>query len=241
MLTGRRAFDGDSKTAILAAVRKDQPDSTTQFQPMTPRALDRVIRKCLEKKPADRWHSAHDLKQTLELIDLAGPTSASTSESVGQGQALPDSLATGPRHRKWLWPAIAATVVIAAGSALAMWAPWRKSAPAQAVRFEVAPAEKMTFISQAAMAVSPDGRWKVFPASGEDGKTRYYIRSLDGVEVRALAEANQSPAAWSNDSRWVLFADAPSSRRWIFREDRRKSSRISCPVDWGARAGTRTG
>ncbi len=81
MLTGRRAFDGDSKTAILAAILKDQPAPITQFQPMTPRALDRVVRKCLEKKPADRWHSAHDLKQTLELIDLGGPTSASDSQA----------------------------------------------------------------------------------------------------------------------------------------------------------------
>src|SRR6266849_6733214 len=65
----------------------------------------------------------------------------------------------------------------------------------------------MTFITQASMAVSPDGRWMVFPASGEDGQTRYYLRALDGVEVRALpgAEGTQSPAFWSYDSRWVVF------------------------------------
>ena len=84
--------------------------------------------------------------------------------------------------------------MIAAGAALVLWAPWRKPAPTQAVRFEVGPAEKMTFINQAAMAVSPDGRWMVFPAIGEDGVQRYYIRALDGVEVRALpgTEGGQS-------------------------------------------------
>jgi eukaryotic-like serine/threonine-protein kinase len=204
MLTGQRAFDGETKTAILAAILKDQPAPIQQFQPMVPRAFDRVVRKCLEKKPADRWHSAHDLKPTLELIDLAGPTSASASISSSGIQPM----APSQNRPKWLWPAVAALAAIAAGAGLAMWAPWKNAAPTQAVRFEVGPAEKMTFINQAAMAVSPDGRWMVFPASGEDGKTRYYIRSLDGVEVRALAEANQSPAAWSNDSRWVLFADS---------------------------------
>jgi eukaryotic-like serine/threonine-protein kinase len=204
MLTGKRAFDGETKTAILAAILKDQPEPISQFQPAVPRALDRVVRKCLEKKPAERWHSAHDLKQTLELIDLAGPSSASVSVS-GSG-VQPEGLLH--KDKKWLWPAVAAAGVILAGVALVMWAPWRKAAPTQAVRFEVGPADKMTFISQAAMAVSPDGRWLVFPASGEDGVVHYYIRALDGVEVRALtgAEGDQSPASWSYDSRWVVFA-----------------------------------
>jgi eukaryotic-like serine/threonine-protein kinase len=203
MLTGKRAFDGETKTSILAAILKDQPEPISQYQPQVPRALDRVVRKCLEKKPAERWHSAHDLKQTLELIDLAGPTNASASMSASGIQAAPPE----PPKKKWLLPAVAAVGVIAAVVALLLWAPWKKAAPTQAVRFEVGPADKMTFIAGAAMAVSPDGRWMVFPAIGEDGHTRYYIRSLDGVDVRALAEANQSPAAWSFDSRWVIFAD----------------------------------
>ena len=204
MITGTRAFDGETKTAILAAILKDQPAPIQQFQPAVPRALDRVVRRCLEKKPADRWQSAHDLKPTLELIDLAGPTTASHSISSGSGI---QPLAPLPSGRKWLWPAVAAVAVIASGAALAVWAPWRKSAPTQAVRFEVGPAEKMTFINQAAMAVSPDGRWMVFPATGDDGIRHYYVRALDGVEVRALpgADGVQAPASWSFDSRWVLF------------------------------------
>jgi eukaryotic-like serine/threonine-protein kinase len=99
--------------------------------------------------------------------------------------------------------------VIVAAAAVILWAPWRKPAPAQAVRFEVGPSEKMTFVAGGAMAVSPDGRWMVFPATGEDGRTRYYVRSLDGVEVRALPGTETTilpPASWSYDSRWVVFA-----------------------------------
>jgi hypothetical protein len=201
MLTGKRAFDGESKTAVLAAILKDQPEPISQFQPQVPRSLDRVVRKCLEKKPADRWHSAHDLKPVLEMIDLAGPSSASTSISASGIQAA-------PTKKNWLWPAIGAAGVVAAAVALVMWAPWKKSAPTQAARFEVGPGEKMTFIGQAAMAVSPDGRWMVFPALGEDGNRHYYIRALDGVEIRALpgADNQQAPASWSYDSRWVVFA-----------------------------------
>ena len=206
MITGTRAFDGETKTAILAAILKDQPAPIQQFQPAVPRALDRVVRRCLEKKPADRWQSAHDLKPTLELIDLAGPTTASASISSSGIQAP----VTLPSSRKWLWPAVAAVGVIVAGVALALWAPWKKSAPTQAVRFEVGPAEKMTFINGAAMTVSPDGRWMVFPADVEGGQRRYYIRALDGVDVRALTGTegpSGAPAFWSYDSRWVLFSN----------------------------------
>jgi Tol biopolymer transport system component len=210
MLTGRRAFDGDTKTAVLAAILKDQPAPIQQFQPMVPRAMDRVVRKCLEKRPADRWHSSHDLKQTLELIDLAGPggASANSSPSVSSVSGT-QAIASLPGRRKWLWPGVAAAGVVAAVG-LALWAPWRKAAPAQAVRFEVAPTGQLSFPNQAAMTVSPDGRWMVFPATGEDGQARYYIRALDGVEVRALPGTEGStngPAAWSYDSRWVIYVD----------------------------------
>ena len=203
MLTGRKAFDGETTTAVLAAILKDQPAPIQQFQPAVPRSLDRVVRKCLEKKPADRWHSAHDLKQFLELIDLAAPAGTTASVSSGIQAASP------PSQRKWLWPAVGTAVAVAAVG-LVLWAPWRKAAPTQSVRFEVGPTDKVKFISQTAMVVSPDGRWMVFRARGEDGQARYYIRALDGVDVRALPgteAATNGPAAWSYDSRWVLFDD----------------------------------
>src|ERR1700730_13349028 len=73
MITGQRPFTGDTQAAVLAALLRDQPPAMSQWQPAVPRQLERVVRKCLEKKPDDRWHSARDLKPTLELIDLDAP------------------------------------------------------------------------------------------------------------------------------------------------------------------------
>jgi hypothetical protein len=183
---------GDSVQEIMASVLKDEPDLTR-----VPAQTHRLIKRCLEKDPNKRLRHVGDVMALLDDAPSSGPQTAI---------AAPDSQVGNLRHNKWLWPAVAAGVIVA-GAALALWAPWKKPAPTQAVRFEVAPAEKMTFIDQAAMAVSPDGRWMVFPARGEDGLQHYYIRALDGVEVRALpgADGGRSPSAWSNDSRWVVF------------------------------------
>jgi len=191
MLTGARLHTGDSVQEIMASVLKDEPDLSK-----VPAQAHRLLKRCLEKDPNKRLRHVGDV---MALLD--DPPSGSQT-----------AIASPPpetRQKKWLWLVVAAGVILA-GTALALWAPWRNpTGPTQAVRFEVGPAEKMTFIMGGAMAVSPDGRWMVFPATGEDGATRYYLRSLDGVEVRPLPGTEGTvlpPVAWSFDSRWVLFA-----------------------------------
>jgi len=51
MITGQRPFTGDTQAATLASLMKDQPPPMNQRQPAVPRALERVVRKCLEKSP----------------------------------------------------------------------------------------------------------------------------------------------------------------------------------------------
>src|SRR5262249_26095509 len=70
--------------------------------------------------------------------------------------------------------------------------------------------DKFTFITGGGPAVSPDGRWAVFPATGADGVTRMWLRALDSVEVRPLAGTESPtnlppPVFWSPDSRFVAF------------------------------------
>src|ERR1043166_9274063 len=72
MTTGERAFDGSTKTSLIAAIVSKDPKPLAQVQPLTPPALEHVIAKCLAKDPDDRWQSAHDVAEELRWISEAG-------------------------------------------------------------------------------------------------------------------------------------------------------------------------
>jgi serine/threonine protein kinase len=68
LLTGRRAFDGEDPASIIAAIMKEEPAPVTALARVTPKALDRLVRKCLSKDPDERWQSARDLRDELLWI-----------------------------------------------------------------------------------------------------------------------------------------------------------------------------
>jgi serine/threonine protein kinase len=72
MATARRAFEGRSKTSLIAAILTSQPPLISSVIRTMPPALDHVVRKCLEKDPDDRWQSAHDVANELRWIGEAG-------------------------------------------------------------------------------------------------------------------------------------------------------------------------
>jgi eukaryotic-like serine/threonine-protein kinase len=196
MITGQRPFGGDTQAAALASLMKDQPPPMGQRQPV-PRALERLVRKCLEKKPDDRWHSARDLKPALELIDLDAPPPSSTSASIPIPVQIPSQ-----SRKPWLWPSIAAAVVVIAGAAAGM-VYLKPSAPARATRFEVTLPEGVTFSQY--VSLSPDGHKLVFNATGE--QSGLWVRDLDTLQWRHLAGTENSTSPfWSPDSRFLGFA-----------------------------------
>src|ERR1019366_4427277 len=68
MISGKRAFTGDSAADVLSAIIKEEPPDLTEANQSVSPALDRVVRHCLEKNPAERFQSAHDLAFNLEVL-----------------------------------------------------------------------------------------------------------------------------------------------------------------------------
>jgi serine/threonine protein kinase len=96
MLTGRRAFEGASTPAVMAAILRADAPSLESVKPPLPRALARVVQTCLAKDPEDRYSTVHDL-----LLELRGiQTDAREPLQTIAGPAVPS--------RRRLWPIAAA-------------------------------------------------------------------------------------------------------------------------------------
>ena len=100
MLTGKRAFDGDSATAVRLAILEREPPPVSSLQPLVPPAVDEIVRRCLAKDPDERWQTAGDVLAELKRV----------SES-----------STLPRPRTGaVWKGVAA-ILITAITGLAVW------------------------------------------------------------------------------------------------------------------------
>ena len=72
MATGRKAFEGKTSASVMAKILETEPPSMASLQPMTPPALDRVVKKCLAKEPENRWQTPKDLCDELKWISEGG-------------------------------------------------------------------------------------------------------------------------------------------------------------------------
>lgn len=207
MITGKRAFTGDTTAGIMASILKEQPAQLSHAQPAVPRSLERTVRKCLEKKPEDRWQTAQDLKTTLEMIDLNTPPVSASSGN------LPVPLQTPlDKSRAWLWSSVA--TVLALGVAGLGWNAWRAPALSDLplVRQDVNLGSDIvlpipvTFASN--VIISPDGTRLAYvarPSSG--GALRLFTRRLDQAKAMELpGTANAGRPFFSRDGRWLGFA-----------------------------------
>ena len=111
MLTGRRAFEGTSQASVISAILSSDPPPIAVLQPLSPPALDRVVKKCLAKDPDERWQSAHDLASELQWIAESGVQTAVAAPGV-------DTQARS-RARTRLFGWIAAAVLLATTLGLA--------------------------------------------------------------------------------------------------------------------------
>ena len=88
MLSGKRAFQGDSSVEIMSAILKQDPRELTLSTPAVPPSLDRIVRHCLEKNPEERFQAAPDIGFTLSnLSDASGDQTAVTATN-GQRRFL---------------------------------------------------------------------------------------------------------------------------------------------------------
>jgi WD40 repeat protein len=192
LIAGRRAFEGASQASLIASILKERPRPLDELQPLTPKAIDRVVQTCLEKDPDKRWQSTREVKHALEWIALEAPKP-------------PPPAGRRSNRQLRVWQGAAAVLAAAAVvAAVNVWPPWGAAPATELVRFQIPSPDNVTF--ETYVALSPDGRRIAFTAFGSDGLVRIWVRDLNAIEPRVLAGTeNAQSLFWSPDSRYLGF------------------------------------
>src|SRR6185503_7068029 len=212
MIAGRRAFRRDTIAETMTAILKEEPEDLSATIPGINPALERIVQRCLEKKPERRFHTAHDLGFALESLSAPTTTSGRTITTIATADVGTESSIWRARIP---WIAFAAAALIAIGATLFAVRAIRnsRSSPeAQAVRFNITLGQRTTGFGQ--FALSPDGRNLVI-ASLTEGRGQQWIRPLDSLTPRPLTntEGAQGFQIWSPDSRSIAFLVAGKLKR----------------------------
>jgi Tol biopolymer transport system component/predicted Ser/Thr protein kinase len=172
MLTGRRAFQGDSAIETMNAILKEEPAEPDVSDAKIPPDLDRLVRHCLEKNPAERFQSARDLAFDLEA--LAG--------SSASGRAIPAASTRGVRASV---PAAAAVALLVAAAAYAVGYWKGKSSNAAVPSFG-----QLTFRQEPIFnaRLAPDGKTVIYSAASSGNTAEIFsVRSdYPGASPRSL-------------------------------------------------------
>ena len=227
MATGRHPFAGKNAVQTLDRIVNEEAPPVGSIAPDLPEKLQWTLDKCLAKEPAERYQTARDL-----VIDLRG-----LAAEVEAGTAMTHSGATGTAtgHRTVpLITAVAAGVALVAVTGLLtwQWAVPEEPAAAEVVRFSLRLPEGLYLWggdpdearigghrpSEAAMAVSPDGRTIVYAAT-DGGNAQLYSRQLDAPAAVPIAgtEGGSRPF-FSADGQTIGFRGPESDIRVVPRE-----------------------
>lgn len=213
LVSGRRAFQRDSMADTLSAILKEDPPPLSAASVVVPAALDRVIQRCLEKNPAERFQSARDLAFALEGLSSG---SGAPVSGVGPVTAAPRRL-----------PIAATLATVAALAAMFFLGRWLAPAPAA----EPVTIKRLTFERGVVRTArfAPDAETIVYGAAWNGAPLRLFLARTDtgssktldlpDADVHAVAKSGEMalslgrhyPTSWTPDgtlARVQLFSSS---------------------------------
>lgn len=190
MVTGHRAFEGKTTASTIAAILAAEPPSISSVQPMSPPALEGVVRNCLAKDPDERVQTAHDVKLQLKAAQAGGSSSAIPAARFAPRKTWD--------HLGWLLAGLLLLALTGGG-----WAWWHASHQ---------PAPAMYFISSApspvaSLALSPDGHTLALVSYSEQAnKNVIWIHQVGGrTSIILQGTEGATYPFWSPDGRALGF------------------------------------
>ncbi len=198
MICGRKAFGRGTAAESMTAILREDPPDLTQGEPEAPAALDRIIRRCLEKLPEERFQSARDLAYALEAASASSGRADLPSSAARPGRAARGGLAA----------ALPAAALAVAGALAGWWARTLAGAPVSGAGLP-ASFSQMTDLPGSEMmpALSPDGRSVAYVAPGAGGADIFLLRVGGRNPVNLTADAPEPDGApcFSPDGQRIAF------------------------------------
>lgn len=198
MLSGERPFQGPSAVETLNAILKEDPPELSNRNVNVQPSIERVMRRCLEKKPEQRFQSVRDFAFALETVTQPTRSSPTPIEvSLTKSRVTREQIAWG----------VALLLLLATIASVVAY--YRKpSNISYSSQFLIYPPERSNFIAgdlSFPVAVSPDGRHLALAISTA-GESRIWLRSLNSVAPTPIAntEGGQNPF-WSPDGQFIGF------------------------------------
>ncbi len=218
MLSGRRAFQRDTAAETMTAILRDDPPEITDVRAPLPPGLDRIVRHCLEKNPAERFQSSGDVAFAIEA--LSG-TSTGAVPAVG-------ARASGPR--RWTLPAAALAVLLAAVPAAFVIG--RRSAspgPPHDVKIEAKTFDPQ-YITNARFM--PDDQTIVFSAARAGNVPELYISRASNAAPQALGRERTHLLSVSSTGELAVLTDVTFIGHRLYYGTLARMSQDEAPRPW---------
>jgi serine/threonine-protein kinase len=205
LLTGKRAFQGETITETLGAIIHKEPEWDL-LPGATPWPIRSLLRRCLTKDPHDRLDGIANVRIEIKMV-LSEPSTVLPKGVTSSGQP--------PLWKRAIPWSIAAVAIVVAG--LALWSVERPTLKTTN-KFVITPSSAASLRSTSAndLAISPDGRHFVYAASSESG-SQLYLRSLDDFLDRPIPGTQSATASpfFSPDGKSMGFFTAEGSLKKV--------------------------
>jgi serine/threonine protein kinase/Tol biopolymer transport system component len=198
--TGKRTFEGKTQASLIAKILESDPLPMSSLQPMSPPALDRLVKKCLAKEPERRWQAASDVCDELKWI----------AESGSQVGLRPDTTMKGSRPlglRALIFTLLGTLLLGGLITGLAVWN-LKPSSPQPVTRtvIDLPPGQQLAGLDNGpAVALTPDGTRLAYVAR-QGGTQELYLRAMDSLEAKPIPGTNGAiNPFFSPDGQWLGF------------------------------------